>query len=180
MSTQAVTPTINILANKTLLFMEGEGAESRHLQVNQKAGIQSVQAWIANTPTFEPAKRDGSLMVISGRSTLAPQLLPPTVDEVIAQRSCSQQEAEKIVAAETVKFNQGEYPYPAINAAAEAPAQTVTVTQTVTPPTVEMIIKAGYTQDAAEKLYAIEQAKAAAGEFPYGDKLTAPKGKEKA
>ena len=143
MSTSIATPTggpmIQVLAKRTLRFMEGAGSEARGFQVAAKAVVQEVPAFIKATPTWAAAVSDGSILEVSGRSTLVPVTVPPTVDEVVAQRGCTAEEAAKIVAIETVKFNQGEYPYPAI----------VTVK-----PSLETLLATGLTREQAERALA--------------------------
>jgi hypothetical protein len=158
------------------MFMEGDGAQKRQIQVEAKPGIQEVEAWIKGTGTFQAGKKDGSIIEVSGRSTLVEASAPPTVDEVVAARNCTVEEAQKIVDLETVKFNQGEYPYPPKVAAVPEPiVQSVAAPAKLQPPTIEALMAAGHSKAAAQRVVNAENAKYAAGEFPYGDKLPGPK-----
>jgi hypothetical protein len=159
-------PKINVLCKKTLTFVEALGTKARHMQVENKPGIQSVEAWIQNTETWKMGTQDGSIILVTGRSTRTEALEPPTVAQVMAARACSAEEAQVIVDLETVKFNQGEYPYPA-KTAAPVPAGPAVVSYPE-PPTLEQVMAAGYKKPAADKIVATELKKAAAGVFPYG------------
>ena len=72
------------------------------------------------------------------------------------------------MALEQVKFDQGEYPYPAKGSAPE-PAPAAPAQSYAQPPTLEAVKAAGFTDEAAaNRIVERETAKAAAGVFPYG------------
>jgi hypothetical protein len=149
-ATPAATPDkIKVLASRTLIFAEGQGTTGRRVQVAQKPGVQEVDAWIQNTPTFQAGKQDGSIVLVTGRSPLAVVDVPPTVDEIMAARGCTTEEAQKIVDLETVKFNQGEYPYP-------PKVKVVDIQPENAKPTIESLMAAGLTQAQAEAALAVK------------------------
>ena len=165
-------PKIKVLCKKTLRFIEAAGTPNgRHMQVEAKPEIQEVDSWIQKTPTFEHGTKDGSIILITGRSMREPLTSPPTVEEVMTARGCDEEEAQKIVDRETVMFNQGEYPYPPLSARIPAaPVAAEPKQQFAIPPTLAEVMAAGYSEEVAKGIVEREQARAADGIFPYGTK----------
>ena len=114
--------TITILSHKQNILCIDERGKSH--QIKHQQGYQEVPAWCADTPTFQYAVKGGLIVVIEVKqggvaaaepapepeSSLARKPDVPTVEFVIS-RGYSQEVAEKIVAQEQAKSDEGVWPY---------------------------------------------------------------------
>jgi hypothetical protein len=112
---------ITILSHKqNILCVDNHG---KSFQIKHQQGYQDVPAWCAETATFEYAVKGGLIVVIEvkqGGVAAAPEPEPensfgrkpdvPTVEYVMS-RGYSQEAAEKIVAEEQAKSDEGIWPY---------------------------------------------------------------------